>query len=344
MPENPKKILIVDDDPAILHILHFNFSKHGYDIYKASDGAEALEIISVLSPDLIITDIMMPRIDGYALMNRLKENPEWSDIPVVMLTAKGDDKERVDGLSSGADDYIAKPFNVDELILKVEKLLYFKERIIGAEVRFVEAKKLLDLSKEELADAYAQLEKLMVESLESLITAIEARDSYTKGHSERVAEYSGNIARVMKMNAEDVKAIEIAARLHDIGKIAVRDVILYKKTKLTDEEMDIIKSHTVKGAEIIEKISFLRGIIPAVKYHHERRDGLGFPEGLKGEDIPLAAQIIAVADTFDAIVTSRPYRNKMPLSYALSELEKYSGSQFDPDVVNAFFQSGSFQT
>ncbi len=337
MSPDASKLLIVDDDPALLRLLEFNLSKHGYRIFKASDGNKAIEIMEDNRPDLIVTDIMMPVMDGYELLKNVRDNPETSEIPVIMLTAKSSDMERIKGLSHGADDFLPKPFNINELALRVNKLLSYEKRIAGAEAKFTKTEKLLQLNKEELAMAYRKLENLMVESLEGLITALEAKDHYTRGHSERVANYAGHIS--LMMHVEDVDSIVIAARLHDIGKIGISDTILNKNGKLTDSERDIIQSHPIKGAQIIEKISFLKGVVPAIQYHHERYDGLGFPEGLRGEAIPLSARIISVADTFDAMRTVRPYREAMPIKYAINELKEYSGKQFDPDVVDAFIRA-----
>jgi len=330
------KILIVDDEESLRSLIEIYLSNNNYEVISASNGREALEKIDRDKPEIIVSDIMMPEMDGYELLGILKGSAEYSDIPVIMLTSMDEDMDKIHGLSAGADDYMTKPFNMEELLLRIEKLLFLKRRIAGAEYRFTESQKLLDLTKEELLKAHKQLKKIMLESLEGLVTALEARDKYTRGHSERVAAYAGGIAR--EMNLDNIDTIIIAARLHDIGKIGVRDNILYKGEKLTKEEKAIIEAHPVKGAEIIGKISFLRDIVPAVKYHHERYDGTGFPEGLRGDEIPLAAKIIAVADTFDAITTDRPYRKGLDFDHALSELQGNAGTQFDPVVIEYFLK------
>jgi len=330
------KVLIVDDEESLRSLIEIYLMKNNFHVISASNGKEAIDKIHADRPEIIISDIMMPEMDGYELLSYLKSSSEFSEIPVIMLTSMDEDMDKIHGLSAGADDYMTKPFNMEELLLRVEKLLFLKRRIAGAELRFTESQKLLDLTKEELLKAHMQLKKIMLESLEGLVTALEARDKYTRGHSERVAAYAGGIAREMEL--ENIDTIIIAARLHDIGKIGVRDNILYKSAKLTREEKSIIESHPVKGAEIISKISFLKDIVPAVKYHHERYDGTGFPEGLKGDEIPLAAKIIAVADTFDAITTDRPYRKGLDFHHALTELKMNAGSQFDPVVISHFLK------
>lgn len=335
MPEHSRNILVVDDDPSIVHILKFNLEKIGYTVFGAENGRQALELTGKHLFHLIITDVMMPEMDGDELLAKLKHNKNTCDIPVIYLTAKKNDKDKVRGLSSGADDYLPKPFSVEELLLRIKKLFSYKDRITGAEIKFAETKKLLDLSKEDLAVAYKQLEQLMVESLESLITALEARDPYTRGHSERVASFCRQITSLMQL--PDQESIVVAARFHDIGKIGISDAILHnEKAKLTDEQRNIIMSHPVKGAEILERISLLVGIIPAVKHHHEKYDGTGYPDRLKGEDIPLAARIISIADAYDAMRSTRTYRNTLDDDFALNELRKFSGTQFDPDIVNIF--------
>ncbi len=316
-------VLVVDDSRIIINIIKKGFEKEGFSVLTAENGKVALEILAEHTPDLIISDLNMPVMDGLSFCKTLRINPKFSSIPFVAMSSESDRFRMRQMLQSGAATYIVKPFNVDQLIIMVEKLLSDHVQLILKE-------------KERL-----QTERhAMLGSISSLVQALEARDQYTRGHSEAVGEMVSKIAVKManelNVGQGELEDIEIAARLHDIGKIGVRDDVLLKPGKLTDAEFAMIKRHPVVGAKILKPIQSLEKAIPIVMSHHERFDGKGYPEGLSGTKIPFWARVTAVADTYHALTSDRPYRNGLPQGKALQIISDVRETQLCPECVDLF--------
>ncbi len=335
---NFKKILVVEDEENIRELVREHLEDEGYEVILAQDGADGLEKFSSnLDVGVILSDIKMPKMDGLTLLRKVKEiSPQTV---VIMMSALTDIQSAIKAMNAGAYTYVTKPFKIIELSLVVKRGLE-KRKLLHE--NYMYQKHLEDLVRqrtEELEFAYAELNEAYNSTLEALVTALDARDTETEGHSIRVTEYTMELARLMNItDHEFLDALNKAALLHDIGKIGIPDAILRKPGKLTPEEWEIMKKHPLIGYEIIKKIKFLERSAPIVLHHHERWDGKGYPDGLKGEEIPLGSRIFAVADTIDAMTSDRPYRKALTFEIVSDELKKFKGIQFDPRVVDAFFK------
>lgn len=314
-----RQILVVDDSRLIINIVRNGLQQEGFDVLTARNGKDALEVLDQNRPDLIISDLNMPVMDGMTFCRTLRQNPEFSATPFVCMSSESDRYRMRQMMQSGANTYIVKPFNIDQLIIMLEKLLSDHYQLI--------------LKDRERLHTERQA---MLATISSLVQALEARDQYTRGHSEDVSKITVELAKKMLVSNDELEDIAIAARLHDIGKIGVRDDILLKPGKLTDEEFAMIKRHPVVGAKILEPIQSLEKAIPIVLSHHERFDGKGYPEGLKGSDIPFWARVTAVADTYHALISNRPYRNSLPKDKALQIISDVRGAQLCPESVDLF--------
>lgn len=314
-------ILIVEDNPVLREGLQEMLELEGFSVQTAANGREGLEKMAERSPDLILSDIAMPEIDGYQFFKAVRERPEWVTIPFVFLTARGEKEDVLAGKDLGAEDYLVKPVTREDLITVVNSRL---ER--SHQLRVV------------------QLQHAYEASLTVLANAIEVRDQYTRGHVERVMSYAFAIAEALEpelsnspgSDALDPEQLRFGAMLHDIGKLHIRETTLCKKEPLSQEEWKEIEAHSLTGAEMIRDIHYLASAIPVIRCHHERWDGSGYPLGLAGEEIPLAARIVALADGFDAMTTDRPYSPARSLELAYQEILQCSGSRYDPRVVEAF--------
>lgn len=320
--------LIVDDEPKLRQVLTLLMRAQGFQCVEAENGLEALEQLRRMPITLVLTDMEMPRMGGIELLREIRG--KYPDVAVVMITGNTDVETAVGALALGAMDYIVKPFQLEEVKARVHQALE-KRRLI-LENRDYQ----LNL-EEKVRVQQRRLEDLFVAGVQSLSAALEAKDPYTRGHSERVAQYSVCIAREFGLSAELIRQIELGGRVHDIGKIGVREEVLNKTGPLTPEEYEHIMTHPVIGWRILAP---LLGDAPRslniVRWHHERFDGKGLPDRLNGQGIPLEARIVAAADTLDAITSDRPYRtSEKTLPMAVEELVRNSGSQFDPDVINA---------
>ncbi len=314
------KILVVDDSKLIREMLRHSFIKSGLNVLVAENGRQALEIALAEKPDVVVTDVDMPELNGYGLCEALREVPELHNTFVVMMSARDRACDIKRGERLGISRYFVKPFDVEKMLLVVEQLLAESYRHYKKEYEHV------------------------LWSMKSLVTALEARDEYTKGHTARVSAMALRLGRFMGLAEDALRDLEIAANLHDIGKIGVRDAVLLKPGSLTDEEYAKIQEHAVIGAEILRPIASLRNVVPLIMYHHERWDGEGYPTCLKGEDIPLGARIIAVADAYDAMTSDRPYRGGMAPSRALEIIAKEMGKQFCPRCARAFLEMKGGET
>jgi len=329
--EHALTCLVVDDEPHLRSILVRLLTEEGFACRQAGNGREALEELERLPADLVISDIRMPEMDGIQLLPELRHR--WPDSAVVMVTAVSDVRSAIWCLTQGALDYVAKPFQVEDVQARVRQALE-KRRLILENRDYQQ-----NLERKVEAQA-RRIEELFVVGVQSLAHALEAKDPYTRGHSARVASYATAVARALGMTGDGLEELRIGAELHDVGKIGVRESVLNKPAKLTEEEYLHIMEHTVIGEKILTPLLRDRpGILHIVRSHHERLDGGGLPDGLKGDAIPLAVRIVTVVDAFDAMTTGRAYRPPLPPPAVVEELRRESGRQFDPAVVAAFEQA-----
>jgi putative two-component system response regulator len=328
------RILIVDDDAMICSILERKLTEEGYSCRTANNGEEALSLFYKEGFSLIISDIKMPEMDGIELLKRVKAvNPKMM---VIMITAYLEIDLAVIAMRLGAYDLILKPFDLALVIHSVSKALEKKRLEEEIEGYHKNLEKLVEERTAELRQAYRTLKKAHLDSVKVLAEAIEAKDPYTRGHSDRVKGISLKIAMQLGFSTERLESLEYGALLHDIGKIGIKDGILQKPGPLSPEERRHIQDHPLIGAKMLEGIDFFRDKIAMIRNHHEYFDGNGYPDGLIGEVIPLEARIIAVADVFDAMTSLRPYRRAIPIEDVLVELQKGKGGQFDPQIVEVF--------
>jgi putative two-component system response regulator len=308
-----RSILIVEDDPALLIALRDILEGVGYQVRTAQNGELALRLLQDEQPSLILSDITMPVMDGFELFESVRQTPGGMGIPFIFLTARQTREDIFAGKTMGADDYITKPVSSKELIAAVEARLRRADEIM-----------------------LVQLKEAYKASLQVLAAAIEARDEYTRVHVDRVYAFSRAIAHELEWDDARMEALEFGAILHDIGKIAVRESVLRKPGRLSDEEWDEMRRHPLVGAHMIEGIPFLAPAVPIIRHHHERWDGSGYPYGLKGDQIPEASRLLAIADALDAITSNRPYRAAESPAKAYEIILDQAGSQFDPAMVAAF--------
>jgi cyclic di-GMP phosphodiesterase len=320
--------LIVDDEPRLRQVLTHVMRRDGFRCVEAAEGYEALEQLRRYPVSLVLTDLRMPGMDGMELLRHVRSFN--SDIAVMMITAVPDVQAAVNCLSAGAMDYLTKPFHLEEVRARVAQAMERRRLIL-------ENRDYQERLKERVAAQASRLEQMFLAGVQALAEALELKDPYTRGHSVRVSQYSSILARALRLEDEVVRQIELGGHVHDIGKIGVREAVLNKTEKLTDEEYEHIMIHPLVGWRILAP---LLGDAPialnVVRSHHERIDGQGVPDGLCGGAIPLEARIVAVADAIDAMTSGRPYRgNELSLEAALAELRHNAGTQFDERVVAA---------
>jgi putative two-component system response regulator len=306
-------ILVVEDNYLLQIGLKETLEESGFRVLVAENGKRALRIMESSTPDLILSDIAMPEMDGFAFFKAVRAQAEWLAIPFIFLTARGERQDILAGKGMGAEDYLVKPVTPFELVRAVQSRL---ER--ARELQLVQRGRAYEAS------------------LTVLANAIEVRDRYTRGHVERVTAYALTLGRLLGIAEPFEEELRFGAILHDIGKIHVPERILGKDDALTDEEWQEMRRHPVSGVEMIHNISYLAPAGAIIRHHHERWDGQGYPDGLAGEAIPLGARIVAVADSFDAITTARSYHEPMALDDAYEEIRHGAGTRYDPRVVAAF--------
>jgi putative two-component system response regulator len=323
-------VLVVDDQPELLRLISRILSRD-YDVITASDGAEGLQKVHDERPDAVISDVMMPRLNGFELVEELRQDPDTRRLPVLLLTARADGTDRVRGLRRGANDYLVKPFLPEELKARVRNLL----RMRHYESYLTNLNEELESKSDSLE---GRLHGLFIDTVRTLVAAIDAKDFYTGGHSERVSYFAVRLAEHMKVERPLVRTIELGALLHDVGKIGIPDRVLNKPGRLTDEEIEIIRKHTVFGGQILEKSPELAELRRFALHHHERWDGAGYPDGLRGEEIPSSVRVVSVADCWDAMISDRVYRPGMDPKVAAEKVAKLGGNQFDPEVVEALME------
>lgn len=333
-----KKILLISNNLGILDSIIWAFGARNYEFLEAFNEDEGFEMMKSEIPDLAIIETGLFREDVFEIKNRMSGDPFLSNLPIIMLVNRDQLSSNLLKFISSPDDFIVKPFNWDELVVKVERI--FERQSHGIKEQKSESQDisavLVKLSHRELQRAYKELQDVSVEMIKSLATALEAREKCIEGHSQRVGKYSALIARGLGWKGYEVDGIETAGILHDIGKIGIPDRILLKPKRFTPREFQIMKEHPVISAEILRPLTNLSEMIPSIRHHHEFFDGGGYPEGLKGEKIPIGARVILVADAYEAMTSDRPYRKAIGHVKAMAELKRFAGTQFDPDIVSIF--------
>ena len=324
------KVMLIDDDPINIKAVT-SMLKNEFDVMAVSSGKQAFEMLSKEKPDLILLDVYMPEMDGHEVIKALKVNPEYAEIPVIFLTSDVEENTEIQGFSEGAIDFLRKPFRKDVAIQRIRRIL---------ELSYLQQNLQQEVEKQtEVAEHRREsVERLSWQMVQALASTIDAKDSYTNGHSTRVAQYSVMLAEKMGYTGEKLEQLQYAAMLHDIGKIGVPREIINKPSKLTDEEYAIIKTHPAIGENILKEVSEIPDIAIGARWHHERYDGKGYPDGMKGEEIPELARIIGVADAYDAMTSKRSYRDVLPQEVVIGELEKGKSTQFDPEIAELMIE------
>jgi putative nucleotidyltransferase with HDIG domain len=327
-------ILVCDDEEAIREVISTLLDAQGYACTVVQNGSRAIEELKKSPYDLVLSDIVMPEMDGMRLLKQVRGLDE--DVPVIMVTAMHDISIAIEAIRAGAYDYILKPFEKDQLYHSVKRALEHRHLIMENRSYQRDLERLVAERTHQLSMTLRDLEESYDYTLEALGGALDAKDAETEGHCQRVTAITILIARIMNVDEEQLRHIARGAFLHDIGKMGIPDQVLRKPGPLTDNERQLMKRHCEIGYTVLKKIPFLKEAAEIVLAHQESYDGSGYPRGLKGAEIPLGARIFAVADTLDAMTSDRPYRKALPIAAARAEVQKFSGSQFDPKVVEAF--------
>ena len=314
-PDSPSRILIIEDDADLINIMGDILETDGHEVITVRSAVDALATFEAQKPDLILSDIMMPGMDGFAVLQAVRSHPDGLAVPFLFVSARTERRDLTRARDLGADDFIFKPFGVDELRKAVRAKL--------------ERKRVVELFNTRSAH---------IQTVTLLANAIEARDNYTRGHVERVRTYALQLARALEWSVEALIILEFGALLHDIGKISVPETILNKTGPFNSDEWAVIKQHPEVGARMLEGVNHLHAALPYVLYHHERWDGSGYPTGLAGANIPPEGRLLAIVDSYDAMTSTRPYRQPLSNAEALAEIHKGTGVQFDPDMAQVFLK------
>jgi putative two-component system response regulator len=313
-PRRPR-VLVVDDEQAGRELLVRLLSRHDYVVDSAGDGESALKAIESRHPDLVLLDVELPGLNGFDVCRAIKQRPATRLIPVVLVTGLEGREHKITGIQAGADDFLSKPYDQEELLARVASLVRLKR----------------------YTDDLESAESVIL----SLALTVEARDPYTEGHCQRLAAYARAVGATLQLHDDQLASLERGGYLHDVGKIGVPDAVLLKPSGLTSDEFETIKQHTLIGERLCGELHSLAAVRPIVRHHHERRDGSGYPDGLGGDDIPLLARIVAIADTYDAITTNRPYRAALPAEHGFAELTRETAlGRHDAGLVQAFIGLG----
>jgi putative two-component system response regulator len=304
-------ILVADDQASNRELLEELLTAEGFKVVSVSNGTEALEYLSTVPIDLVLLDVMMPHLTGFAACEKIKANPDTYLIPVILITALSDKQDRIEGIKAGADDFLTRPVDRTELLARVRSLLKLKLR----------------------TDELERAESVLF----TLARSIEGKDPYTHGHCERLSDYSARLAQHLGLAAEQITALRRAGVVHDIGKIAVPDAILLKPAKLTAEEWKLIMEHPVVGERICAPLKSFRSVLPIIRHHHEKFDGSGYPDKLRGDDIPIAARVLQIVDVYDALTTERPYKKAFSITDALQTMkQEVAKGWWDPHIFDQF--------
>ena len=304
-------ILVADDQSSNRELLEELLTTQGFKVIAVPDGAAALEELTRVQADLVLLDVMMPRMNGFEACEKIKSNPDTYLIPVIMITALSDKHDRLEGIRVGADDFLSRPVDRTELLARVRSLLKLKQR----------------------TDELERAESVLF----TLARSIEGKDPYTHGHCERLSEYSARLGEHLGLSEDQLIALRRAGVVHDIGKIAVPDAILLKPGALTPDEWKLIKEHPVVGERICAPLKSFRFVLPIIRHHHEKFDGSGYPDGLRGEAIPMAARVLQIVDVYDALTTDRPYKKAFSITDALQTMkEEVAKGWWDSHIFDQF--------
>lgn len=310
-PPSPSTVLVVDRDKVATTLFARLLGSEGYAVNIAHDGPSALMAVAHNPPDVVLLDVMMPGLDAFEVCRRLKREPATRLTPVILVTTLSSKQHRIEGLEAGADEFFTKPVDAQELLARVRSLARVK--------RYTD-----DL------DSAASITM-------TLAVMIESRDGHTEGHCHRMANYATALGRSLQLGSNDLQALHRGGFLHDIGMLAIPEPVLRKSGRLNSEEYELVKSHTVVGDSLVESLRSLQAVRPIIRYHHERFDGSGYPDGLRGDEIPLTAQIVGVVDAYDAVTTKRPYQPAKPVDEAIGELrQQVERGWRRPDLVERF--------
>jgi putative two-component system response regulator len=318
------KILIIDDEPISQTTLQAYLSGKNYDLVFANNGQEGIVLAEIHQPDIILLDVMMPGMDGFETCREIRSRAEIAETSILMITALDDRQSKMNGLDAGADDFITKPFDIYELLIRIQNLS-----------RINRYRKISD-QRMQLANLNEELLIAYNKTIEGWSKAVDLRDKETEGHTQRVATLTLNLAHAAGQSSADLKQIWRGALLHDVGKLGIPDRILLKEGPLDATEWEIMRRHPVYAFEWLSPIDYLHPAIDIPYCHHEKWDGSGYPRGLRGTEIPLAARLFAVVDVWDALTSDRPYRKALPDSEARSYIMSQRGKHFDPYAVDLF--------
>jgi putative two-component system response regulator len=338
-------ILVVDDEEAIRKTTRINLESSGFTVHTAENGRDAMTVLAPnylpVKIDCILLDIRMPGINGMDLLKEIHLMD--SRIPVVMMTAMNDLETGLDAMRSGAFDYVTKPVRKQRLLTALERALKYRHIQMEnqrLEQENAEYQRSLEIKVQErtreLIEAYKKLQRHTMETVKVLAETIEAKDHYTRGHCNRVRQLSRELAGRAGVNTERLETVEYGALLHDIGKIGIPEALLLKNGTLTDDELVSFRLHPVIGEKILRNVAFFEPCLSIVRQHHERYDGNGYPDGLRGDEIDILSRVVTIADSYDAMTSTRPYRRALPIHHALAELDAGAGSQFDAELVRLF--------
>ena len=304
-------VLVADDQAANRELLKELLSTEGCKIITVPDGSAAVEELTRTQVDLVILDVMMPHLNGFQVCEKIKANPDTYLIPVILVTALSDKQDRIEGIKAGADDFLSRPVDRTELLARVSSLLKLKMR----------------------TDELERAESVLF----SLARSIEGKDPYTHGHCERLAEYSARLGQHLRLSEEQIIALRRAGVVHDIGKIAVPDAILLKPSSLTPDEWKLIREHSVVGERICAPLKSFRFVLPIIRHHHEKLDGSGYPDGLRGDAIPITARVMQIVDVYDALTTDRSYKKAFSITDALQTMkQEVAKGWWDPHIFDQF--------
>jgi len=320
-------VLIVDDEYIGRETLQSVLEGEGYDLEMAENGLQAIEKAKELLPDVILLDVMMPGMTGFEVCRHIRNDPQIAEIPIIILTALDDRESLLNALKAGADDFISKPFDRYEL----------RARLLGI-TQLNRYQKLIQ-ERAKLREANAQLLSAYEATIEGWSHAMDLRDRETEGHSQRVTQLTVKMSQALGLGNDEIMHIRRGALLHDMGKIGVPDAILHKPGTLTDDEWVLMRKHPQFAFDMLYPIEYLRPALEIPFSHHEKWDGTGYPRGLKGDEIPMAARMFAVVDVWDALTSDRPYRPAWSEEQALKYIREQSGKHFDPNAVDLFFKS-----
>jgi len=331
------KVLVVDDETPIRNALSRLLSKRGWTVKDAASGSEALEKIQSFGPELMLLDIRMPGMTGVDVVSEaLSLDP---DLGILMLTAVSDATSATICMQRGAIDYLTKPIELTNLESALKRALKRRDTLLQTREMSEWLKEEVGRRTRELEIEQAKLRDLSTATLETLVNVLEAKNPFLAGHSARVAAFSATVASEMNLSDDEIETVRMAGRLHDLGMIGIREDVLNKEGKLTDEEYEHIKKHVTIGAEILSPLKHLGDVAVHVRAHHEHWNGSGYPDGLQGEDIPLGGRIICASEIYDALTTTRPYQEKLALDEAIDRMGTLEGRVVDPQVMQAVAHS-----